>query len=198
MTPTLTRPAAPATAPRHGRGEPVALVVSLAVALGCVLAMSPLEHRLRAASGGLGKLDFLFGYSAATVRLYLESYGPEGRALFWRLNGIDLVFPVAFAAVCLLGARMADSALGRPRRLALFAAPAAIFLLCDWGENAAFYLLLDGYPRLDSVVVAVASRLTQAKLLALALCWVGLVLTAGVGVSVLARRLRRAAPLGGA
>lgn len=141
--------------------------------------------QLSAVSGGYGILDFEFGYSASRVAEVFGSYGPEGMALYARIQLLDLFNPAAYALCAALLTYRLWAPRGRPA-LSLFPLLAA---LGDYAENITLFMLAQSYPDLPEGLLALSSALSLLKnglmLLGLAPLFVGAALW-------FTQRLRRA------
>ena len=126
------------------------LVVAYA---GCISLLTSAEARIKLLSGGLGVPDLLHGFTADELRARFEAFGDEGRAIYFRAELVDLLYPLAygfgFAFLIALAARRLlreDS----PWRLLCLLPLAATSL--DYLENTCFFTLLLRWPtRLDTV-----------------------------------------------
>jgi len=117
-----------------------------------VSALTFAEGRIKERSGGLGVPDLMQGFTAAELYARLEAFGPEGRRIYVLAELVDLVYPLVyatfFAFLLALGAR---AMLGARRPALLCLLPCAA-MLCDYLENATFFVVLFAWPaRLEPV-----------------------------------------------
>ena len=119
----------------------------------CIGFLTSADTRITQLSGGLGVPDLLHGFTADELHARLEAFGEEGRAIYFRAELVDLLYPLVygffFAFLIALAARRLlreDS----PWRLLCLVPLAATFL--DYLENTCFFTLLLRWPtRLDTV-----------------------------------------------
>jgi len=125
-------------------------------------------------AGGLKPFDFRpFGYSFHDVQTYLGAISEEGLATYLGLqHQLDLVFPLALAAMFVVGFRRF---LGPVAGLVM-SVVAVAGAIADYSENALIATILTEPASRDQVVLA--SALTVFKSLSATLCfgvmiWVG-------------------------
>ena len=160
-------PTAPSSRPlargaRRLLGSPSAAFLSF-LFLASILTLG--GKQLHAMSGGAPKLDFLW---SAPPEAYLEAlsrYGAAGRALFFRLNVVDMLFPLN---VAWLGGLLLTRAFRTPGWLPLV--PLA-FALLDLIENLLFFRMLRAWPDFSTTLASVCAVVTTAKLAALGLSY---------------------------
>jgi hypothetical protein len=151
-------------------------VVALAVTL---MALSVSDQHL-AGFDPATKLDLRFGYGTADVAELFRAYGAAGRRAYAINLAIDTIYPLVLAAAAIL---LTARAFGPTRRWPWFA-PIA-FAVLDVVENALLAVALRQYPEVAASLVAVASPITQVKL-------VSFVLTLAVGLAAVAVLASRA------
>jgi len=125
----------------------------------------PLSNpELKRVSNGEGLLDLRLYYSAQEAFQTIESYGPQGRALYLRFLAADFVFvPIYGLAFALLFSRVALTLWGRASsRLRVNLLPLGI-VLADFVENICLFLLLTGYPEHSLFVGTLAGMATLTK-----------------------------------
>lgn len=158
----------------------VALLVSLAVlTAGDVV----FEEATGIAAGSpfssdAGKPDLRFGYSHDQLVDLFERYGADGRRAYVLNLALDTVYPIVLALAGILLAARAFPALRWP-----WIAPLG-FAVPDVVENGLMAFALSRYPDIPVWVAAVASPITQVKLVFLPLAY----LVAIVAFLVLAKR----------
>lgn len=132
------------------------LLALYVVVFGMILATT---GKLTAHTGGIGILDFERGYSYERVLEILGSYGPEGMALFARIQFFDLfnpaIYGLIFASIIYL--LWKDSNVNWLPILPFFAAG------LDYCENLTLFLLARSYPEISSGLVTLSSGLSLAK-----------------------------------
>ncbi|MBC7291256.1 MAG: hypothetical protein H5T83_07970 [Actinotalea sp.] len=117
------------------------------------------------------------GYSREDLLALLTAYGPDGRVAYGVNLVVDTVYPLALAAAAvLLAARAFD---GRYRWLWV---PPLAFAALDVVENVLLGVATAAYPDVPGGLVAVASPLTQVKLVTFLATMVVLLLSAGTVV----------------
>lgn len=119
--------------------------------------------QLSEVSGGMPILDFEPGYDRARVREVFTAYGPEGMALYGRIQALDLINPALYS---LLAAALTGMLWQGRSWVALLPLLAA---LGDYAENITLYLLARGFPELPEGLVALSSTLSLVKLALIAL-----------------------------
>ena len=162
--------------------------------IGCISYLSAADKRITALSGGLGVPDLLHGFTADDLHARFEAFGDEGRALYFRAELVDLVYPLVygffFAFLIALAARRLlreDS----PWRLLCLLPLAATFL--DYLENACFFTLLLRWPTRADAVAQLASAFNLGKWSCFAIV-VPVTVLGLVGLAVVTLRDRRATP----
>lgn len=123
-------------------------------------------------AGGLQSPDMhVFGYTAESVKAWIDALGREGRIAFLNLHTffLDLLFPPAFAFASAalsmaLGSRVGWFArMAGLRRVALAAVAPLFYLGCDFSENMAVAPLIADPTTISPATVASASLLTLGK-----------------------------------
>lgn len=127
-----------------------------------LVAVEAFDRRIAESSGGIPKLDLVFGYDTATAMDTLRQFGEAGRAFYIASTWADMVFPLALSIFALL--LLPRAGLRHPL---LLMSPVG-FLLLDVLENLALLKVVSGFPLVSTSVVETASFLTQAKLCLLA------------------------------
>lgn len=129
-------------------------------------------------AGGLQSPDMhVTGYSAETVKAWIDGLGREGRIAFLNLHTffLDLLFPPAFAFASAslsltLGSRVGwFSRMAGLRRVVLAAAAPVFYLGFDWSENLAVARLVADPATISADTVAAASLMTLWKWILVAL-----------------------------
>ena len=137
-------------------------VLPLAMLASYVVLVGVWTPQLLADAGGAMPFDMrIFGYSTAEAHAYLKALSPAGAALYLgaaRMN--DTIFPILLSLTLCLPLT---------RRPVWWALPALGYGLADLAENWAVARLIRTGPAVDSGSVALASGLTEAKFLLLAL-----------------------------
>ncbi|MBN2615641.1 MAG: hypothetical protein JXR71_08095 [Bacteroidales bacterium] len=122
--------------------------------------------KLKELSGGLGMPDENLFYSYNQLFRLFDQYGASGRALYLKLQWIDMGYPVVYSL--LLGSLLAVFCKNsRFAWMMLLPFLAAVF---DLTENILLRIGVLSFPNLDSALVQVASMATFLK-------WVMLLLT---------------------
>ncbi|WP_211222743.1 hypothetical protein [Paludibacterium yongneupense] len=163
------------------------MMLAFAVAVLCQLAMMPLDMRLQALSGGLGKLSLLFNARAMTVIGHLHAYGAEGRRLLFWMDVIDLLFPSALAWTCIQAIWLAFR-LYAPRLAVCACAFPLAFAILDLAEKTLHFVLLARFPDASLAIAGIAALLTTVKLLVLVVSYAGLI---AAGIAWVAVRCNR-------
>jgi len=135
---------------------------------------------------GEPKLDLRFGYDLATVERLFDTYGEQGRELyFWDLL-VDTPFPVLGGLATILFVLVAfHNSLWQKL---LFMAPIT-FIVTDLLENALFMFLLQSHPSLSSELVAFSSFVTQVKRSAFYIIFAELMISGVIVIFVEAKRM---------
>lgn len=128
---------------------------------------------------GANILDFENGYSFEKAYGMLERLGESGRHFYLtRILPLDILFPIGFMlfnnswlSLFLKGITKNGS---RLRKLICIT---VMELLCDWGENIGFVLMLLYYPERLKTVCAVSSQLTKLKFLGVGIIGLLLLIT---------------------
>ncbi len=116
---------------------------------------------LRRRAYGELQVDVRAGYSPATLYRLLQSYGPEGRALFKRMLLADMVFPAVYAAFLVTLANLAGASdAASAARVAAIAAAG-----WDYIENMLLLFVLHRFPACQSSAARLAGLSTSAKML---------------------------------
>jgi hypothetical protein len=102
-----------------------------------------------AATDGLRPFDLQPGLRAGDIPAQLPAYTNESRRIYARFFAVDFFLPLAaYGTVVLLWARLLARAAphwySRHPWVALFP---LLPMLCDWGENLAFLILVMAWPR---------------------------------------------------
>jgi len=141
------------------RGFAILLTIYAAVFGAILFYMS----KLTALTGGIGILDFDRGYTTERVMEVFGSYGPEGMALYARIQILDIfnpaIYSVIFSALLYL----------------LWAERKAVWVVflpllaggLDYAENLTLWALSRAYPDLPSALVGTSSFLSIVKNVAL-------------------------------
>lgn len=153
--------------------KPHRLKLALIVVVICQILMTPLDLRIHALSGGLGKPSLLFAADAKILLDRLRSLGEEGRHVLALSYIIDLLFPIALAAACIQAIWMAFRQSAPALALSLCLAAFAFWLL-DLAEKCASFVLLVRFPNVDMGLATVTADLTTVKLGFLAVTYAGL------------------------
>ena len=115
---------------------------------------------MAAVSGGQGILDFEPGYHRARIAEVFSSYGPEGMALYGRIQALDLLNPALYSLLAAALTAMVWRAWGPGWLTCLPFLPA----LGDYAENITLFLLARGFPEVPEGLVAISSTLGLIKL----------------------------------
>jgi len=145
----------------------------------------------QAVTGGRYPVDLAFPITPAVIRAEYAHYGAESIRLYHQFVVVDFIWPPLLAAWFALAwawlARRTTSTL--PARMiaaGVLVVPFAEALL-DLTENVGFLALLAAYPG-DPPGLAVATSVARAaKLVVYALCWLVLIMFAGLAMARPAR-----------
>lgn len=135
-------------------------------------------------TGGYGILDFELGYSVARVDEILGSYGPEGMALYRRIQLLDVINPAVYSLILACVAHLLWQGRG-PRYIALLPLLGGVG---DYLENMTLFLIVRAYPVLNAELIALSSSLSYLKNFLAGVG--GMVLLAGVWVFVTSKMRR--------
>ena len=115
--------------------------------------------QLSEVSGGHGILDFDRGYTPDRVAEVLGSYGPEGMALYRRIQVLDLINPALYSLLlaCLTAVLWNGRGPGWLPLIALLGG------LGDYLENATLFMIARAYPEVSETLVVVSSTLSLLK-----------------------------------
>ena len=108
---------------------------------------------------GVGILDFDIGYSVQRVVDVLGSYGPEGHALYARIQLLDILNPALYSLVLAALTHRVLRGTG-PEWLCLLPLLGG---LGDYAENITLFKIVGDYPEISASVVSVSSTLSLVK-----------------------------------
>lgn len=111
------------------------------------------------AVSGQGILDFEFGHSVGRINEVLGAYGGEGKALYHRVQLLDLLNPVIYSWFT----AMLLYLLVRGSRWSWFVVLALLPGLFDYAENYFLYQFLVTHPAIDAGQVQIANVLSLVK-----------------------------------
>jgi hypothetical protein len=114
---------------------------------------------LQAVTGGNGILDFEIGYSGGRVREILGSYGPDGFAIYNRIQFLDIANPALYSLLLLAMAWWIWKPTGRVWP-ALIPSVAGIG---DYLENIALAIIVQAYPDTPAFLIQTANVLSLLK-----------------------------------
>jgi hypothetical protein len=133
----------------------------------------PLDMRLHALSGGLGKPSLVFAADAKDLLDRLRAFGDGGRRVLVWTYAIDLVFPLALAATCVQAYWLAFRR-GAPMLAIGLSLAALAFWLLDLAEKTLSFAMLAQFPDVSEWLAIVTADLTTVKLVCLAATYAGL------------------------
>jgi hypothetical protein len=111
---------------------------------------------------GRSALDVRSHWTAADARDLVAACGTEGRAAYFRLELLDLVYPLLCGLALLLVSSLLIRRLpGRRWRLLLI--PAIAMTVLDYGENAAVWNILSTWPAVADLPAHLGGAATVAK-----------------------------------
>ena len=172
----------PAAQTMTARFETVAtprrLAFTAIAAVVCLALMTPLDIRLHAVSGGLGKPSLVFGGDANTFVDVLRSMGADGRRVLTSSYAIDLFFPIALAATSMQAVWLAFRR-SAPRLAIALSFSALSFWLLDLVEKTLSFIALAQFPDIAHGLAATIVGVTSLKLVFLALTYIGLIAAFG-------------------
>ncbi|MEV4131718.1 hypothetical protein AB0J72_06085 [Dactylosporangium sp. NPDC049742] len=116
---------------------------------------------VRRACGGLAPFDVRGWWSTRDAQAMMAACGPAGRTAYIHQQLLDLLYPVALAAVLLLATGLLVRRFGERWWPVLL--PAAIMTVLDYIENVGVWTLLLDWPELHPVVIAAAGTATAVK-----------------------------------
>lgn len=132
-------------------------VVALLTFIACILGFARLAEAL-----GTPILDSLASYDMAEVQARMIAYGEAGRLIYARAAvTLDLVFPLAYTALCAAILRFGFRDMGGP--VAYVVLLPLLPALMDVAENLQIRSLLLDYPGITEQQVALSSLTTWSK-----------------------------------
>lgn len=134
----------------------IVLLIAYAIVFGMILWSL---NQLSEVSGGYGILDFEPGYSFDRVNEVLGSYGPEGMALYGRIQVLDIFNPALYSLV----AATFTYLLWRDRGPDWLCLMPLLGGLGDYVENVTLFMIARAYPELPVGLVQVSSMLSLIK-----------------------------------
>ena len=141
------------------RGLIAQIILLASTGLGIATTLSALT----ALTGGIGILDFSFGYSVDKVSTTFASYGEEGMILFRRIQFFDLFNPLFYS---LLTASFIYLLYKSSRYKWVIIFPLLVGLL-DYLENIFLHILSVNFPDVSTLLVSVSSTINVFKQLTL-------------------------------
>lgn len=125
-----------------------------------VVALNALDRPLLTLANGEPKLDLRFGYSAETVQMLFDAYGPEGRTIYtWNLL-VDTPFPVLAGLSVILFVLLV---IRNPTWQKVLLLAPVVFIITDLIENALLLVMIARFPPVNETFVSVTSLVTQVK-----------------------------------
>ena len=128
-------------------------------------------------------LDFEVNYSVEQAYAILDSLGAQGRQFYlYKILPIDIIYPVSlmFFLLCFVTTVLKNSTKSNSIFRLLAFLP-LLYLLCDWGENIGFAIMLANFPTQINIVCQISNIFTMAKF-----CFVGLIIITIITFSIIA------------
>lgn len=160
----------------------VVLIALYAIVFGMIIfTMSQLSE----ATSGAGIIDFERGYSASRVGEILGSYGPDGFALYGRIQLLDLINPALYSLIFASILHL----MFRGGKASWVVILPLIAGMLDYLENVTIFLLIRSFPTISDGLVWASSTLSIAKNIALPAAVLALLV--GIVLAIRARLLRK-------
>lgn len=129
-----------------------------------IVTLGQCEERIKKHSGGLGVPDLIFGFSADELHARLESFGDEGRRIYFFAELVDLVYPLAYSFTFVMILALAVRRFrGEASRAALVCLLPLVLLATDYLENTGILLSLAVWPSRSAAAEGLASVFNHAK-----------------------------------
>ena len=128
-------------------------------------------------------LDFEVNYSVEQAYTILNTLGTNGREFYLhKILPLDIIYPISlmFLLLCLVATILKKSTKPNSMFRFLVCLP-LLYLLCDWGENIGFAIMLANFPTQISIACQISNIFTMAKF-----CFVSLIIITIITFSIIA------------